>query len=132
MVYNRREGKLLQKYLKRGKKEKNGEGEKGRPFWTHPADCWAIHGPHVPESLLCMCLFFGLSLNSLAQTPQPTAAPTPPSKGTVYTFEAEDLTGKGKGPNNVFLKVGVMKKQNLLQMRLHFRKELRDSLKLVK
>lgn len=53
-------------------------------------------------------------------------------KKTVYDFEAEDIYGKGKGPNNVFLKVGEIKHKKLIELRKHFRPEMKKSLELVR
>ena len=67
-----------------------------------------------------------------AQAQNKNQGQSPSKKGTVYSFEAEDLMGKGKGPNNVFLKVGKMKNKKLMEMRQNFRPELKNSLRLVK
>jgi hypothetical protein len=88
-------------------------------------------------------LLVGAPVSSLAQgetsaAPQaptptiPVPSPTPPAKSTpVFEFEAEELIGKGRGPNNVFLQVGELKNPNLLKMRSHFRPEIRGSLNLL-
>ncbi len=77
---------------------------------------------------ICFIFFLlFLSLHAIAQQQPPQQR----GRGTVYEFEAEDVLGRGKGPSNVFLKVGELKNPKLLEMRKHFRPEMRRSLNLL-
>ena len=81
---------------------------------------------------VCGVVIFVVSISLFAQDAETQQAQSASDKTTVYEFEGGELRGQAKGPSNVFLKVGELKNPKLLEMRQHFRPEMRRSLDLVR